>query len=75
MSGPTYNILTFPNLITITKKIRSIEMGYSGTKLVSGVSLLAAASNRGGGGLYKTIRHEYQCLRISRASFKINTIT
>ena len=43
LSEEWYNFTSSSNLIAITKKLRPIGMGYSGRKLVSGVSLLAAA--------------------------------
>jgi len=43
MAEEWYNYTSSSNLIAITKKLRPIGMGYSGQKLVSGVSLLAAA--------------------------------
>ena len=43
LSEEWYNFTSSSNLIAITKKLRPIGMGYSGRKLVSGVSLLNAA--------------------------------
>ena len=43
LSEEWYVFTSSSNLIAITKKLRPIGMGYSGRKLVSGVSLLATA--------------------------------
>ena len=45
LSEERYELVSFSNLVAITKKLRPIGMGYSGRKLVSWVSLAAAAKD------------------------------
>ena len=56
LSDEWYEFASFSNLIAITKKLRPIGMGYSGRKLVSGVSLMAAA---------KEIRQKFASFQLS----------
>ena len=56
LSDEWYEFASFSNLITITKKLRPIGMGYSGRILVSGVSLAAAA---------KKIRQKFAPFKLS----------
>lgn len=45
LSDEWYEVVSSVNLIAITRKLRPIGMGYSGRKLVSGVSSVAAAKD------------------------------